>query len=40
MLFEKQNAAMDGFNPWTINGVSYPMDQTTAKPMFHLRERQ
>jgi FtsP/CotA-like multicopper oxidase with cupredoxin domain len=38
MLFEKQNAAMDGFNQWTINGVSYPMDQTTAKPMFHLRE--
>jgi FtsP/CotA-like multicopper oxidase with cupredoxin domain len=38
MLFAKQNAAMDGFNQWTINGVSYPMDQMTAKPMFHLRE--
>ncbi len=38
MVFAKQNAAMDGFNQWTINGVSYPMDQMTAKPMFHLRE--
>lgn len=38
MLFAKQNAAMNGFNQWTINGVSYPMDQTTAKPMFYLRE--
>ena len=23
MLFEKQNAALDGFNQWTINGVAY-----------------
>jgi FtsP/CotA-like multicopper oxidase with cupredoxin domain len=38
MLFEKQNAAMEGFNQWTINGTAYPMDQMTAKPMFHLRE--
>jgi len=38
MLFEKQNAAMEGFNRWTINGTAYPMDQMTAKPMFHLRE--
>lgn len=38
MLFEKQNAAMEGFNRWTINGVSYPMDQAEAKAMFHLRE--
>jgi FtsP/CotA-like multicopper oxidase with cupredoxin domain len=38
MLFAKQNAAMDGFNQWTINGVPYPMDQMKAKPMFHLRE--
>jgi len=38
MLFAKENAAMDGFNQWTINGVSYPMDQTSANPMFHLRE--
>jgi hypothetical protein len=38
MLFEKQNAAMEGFNQWTINGTAYPMHQMTAKPMFHLRE--
>jgi FtsP/CotA-like multicopper oxidase with cupredoxin domain len=40
MVFEKQNAAMVGFNQWTINGVSYPMDQMAAKPMFHLREEK
>lgn len=38
MLFEKQNAVMDGFNKWTINGVPYPMEQSEAKPMFHLRK--
>ena len=38
MTFEKQNAAIDGFNQWTINGVSYPMEQMIAKPLFHLRE--
>jgi FtsP/CotA-like multicopper oxidase with cupredoxin domain len=38
MLFAKQNAAMDGFNQWTINGVPYPMDQMKAKSMLHLRE--
>ena len=38
VLFEKQNAVMDGFNRWTINGVSYPMDQNEARPMFHLHE--
>jgi FtsP/CotA-like multicopper oxidase with cupredoxin domain len=38
MLFAKQNAAMDGFNQWTINGLSYPMGQMAAKPMFQLRE--
>ena len=38
MLFEKQNAALDGFNQWTINGVSYPSSQMMATPNFHLRE--
>ena len=38
MLFEKQNAALDGFNQWTINGVAYPMEQMMAKPSFHLHE--
>ena len=28
MLFVKQNAAEEGFNRWTINGVAYPMSST------------
>jgi FtsP/CotA-like multicopper oxidase with cupredoxin domain len=36
MLFAKQNAANNGFNRWTINGVSF--DMMTMKPMFHLKE--
>jgi FtsP/CotA-like multicopper oxidase with cupredoxin domain len=38
MVIAKDNAAVDGFNRWTINGASYPMANTTAKPAFHLRE--
>jgi FtsP/CotA-like multicopper oxidase with cupredoxin domain len=38
MLFEKQNAALEGFNQWTINGVAYPREQMRAAPVFHLRE--
>jgi FtsP/CotA-like multicopper oxidase with cupredoxin domain len=38
MLFEKQNAALDGFNQWTINGVAYPLEQMMAPPAFHLQE--
>ena len=38
MLFEKQNAALDGFNQWTINGVAYPGNQMIAPPAFHLQE--
>jgi FtsP/CotA-like multicopper oxidase with cupredoxin domain len=38
MIFEKQNAALDGFNEWTINGVPYSMDQMRAKPSFHLHQ--
>ena len=38
MLFEKQNAALDGFNQWTINGAAYPLDQMIATPAFHLHE--
>jgi FtsP/CotA-like multicopper oxidase with cupredoxin domain len=37
MLFEKNNAALAGFNQWTINGVSYP-DTQMAAPGFHLKE--
>jgi FtsP/CotA-like multicopper oxidase with cupredoxin domain len=41
MLFEKQNAASDGFNLWTINGEAFPMeasstDRMTAPASFHL----
>ena len=38
MLFEKQNAALEGFNQWTINGVAYPREQMTATPAFHLQQ--
>jgi FtsP/CotA-like multicopper oxidase with cupredoxin domain len=38
MLFEKKNAANDGFNLWTINGVAYPSSQMMAEPMFRLHE--
>jgi FtsP/CotA-like multicopper oxidase with cupredoxin domain len=38
MIFEKKNAASDGFNLWTINGVAYPSSQMMAEPMFHLHE--
>jgi FtsP/CotA-like multicopper oxidase with cupredoxin domain len=38
IVFAKDNAAVDGFNRWTINGASYPMANTPATPAFHLRE--
>ncbi|MBV8631412.1 MAG: multicopper oxidase domain-containing protein, partial [Silvibacterium sp.] len=38
MLFEKNNAASDGFNLWTINGVAYPDTQMMAAQSFHLHE--
>jgi FtsP/CotA-like multicopper oxidase with cupredoxin domain len=38
MLFEKQNAALDGFNHWTINGVAYPLNQMMAPSAFHVKE--
>src|SRR5579863_8162507 len=34
MIFEKNNAALDGFNEWTINGVAFSMEK--MEPMFHL----
>ena len=37
MTFAKANAALDGFNQWTINGVAYPSDQMMAKPCFTCR---
>jgi FtsP/CotA-like multicopper oxidase with cupredoxin domain len=38
MIFEKKNAAMDGFNQWTINGVSFPMERAMAKAQFKIRK--
>jgi FtsP/CotA-like multicopper oxidase with cupredoxin domain len=35
MSFTKDNAALDGFNPWRINGTAFSMDDT--KPLFTLR---
>ncbi|HLI30583.1 MAG TPA: multicopper oxidase domain-containing protein [Terriglobia bacterium] len=37
MLFEKKNAADEGFNQWTINGVAYP-DAAMAPASVHLQE--
>ena len=36
MIFAKQNAADNGFNRWTINGVAFNMAE--MKPMFHLKK--
>jgi FtsP/CotA-like multicopper oxidase with cupredoxin domain len=38
MLFVKDNAADEGFNRWTINGVAYPMTNEPAPAAFHLRQ--
>jgi FtsP/CotA-like multicopper oxidase with cupredoxin domain len=38
MTFAKENAAEEGFNCWTINGVSYPMTGEIAPAAFHLKE--
>jgi FtsP/CotA-like multicopper oxidase with cupredoxin domain len=38
MTFAKDNAALSGFNRWTINGLSYPRDQMMASPSFHLEQ--
>jgi len=38
MTFAKDNAAEEGFNRWTINGVAYPMTGTMASASFHLKE--
>jgi len=37
MLFEKQNAADEGFNRWTINGTAFPNDGM-GSPTYHLKE--
>jgi len=36
MLFAKQQAADNGFNRWTINGIAF--DMTDGQTLFHLKE--
>ncbi|HEY2459155.1 MAG TPA: multicopper oxidase domain-containing protein [Candidatus Acidoferrum sp.] len=38
MTFAKENAAEEGFNRWTINGVSYPMTGEIAPASFHVKQ--
>ncbi len=38
MIFSKDNAAENGFNRWTINGVAYPMLQKVEPASFHLKQ--
>ena len=38
MTFVKDNAALNGFNRWTINGVAYPMTSMMAPASFHLKQ--
>jgi FtsP/CotA-like multicopper oxidase with cupredoxin domain len=38
MLFMKDNAAEEGFNRWTINGVAFPMSNDTQPATFHLQK--
>ena len=38
MTFAKDNAAEEGFNRWTINGVAYPMTEESAPAAFHLTQ--
>ncbi len=35
MVFAKNNAALNGFNQWTINGTAFSMQKMS--PMFHVR---
>jgi len=38
MTFAKDNAAEEGFNRWTINGVAFPMTREMVPAAFHLSE--
>ena len=37
MTFAKDNAAEEGFNRWTINGIAYPMTGEIVPAAFHLK---
>lgn len=38
MIFAKNNAAENGFNRWTINGVAYPSSNEMGPPSFHVKQ--
>jgi FtsP/CotA-like multicopper oxidase with cupredoxin domain len=38
MTFAKDNAAEEGFNRWTINGVAYPMTSSVEPATLHLKQ--
>jgi len=38
MTFAKNNAAEEGFNRWTINGVAYPMSGEVMPAAFHVQQ--
>ncbi len=38
MTFAKDNAADEGFNRWTINGVAYPMTGEVMPAAFHVQQ--
>ena len=38
MTFVKDNAALDGFNKWTINGAAHPLNSMMAPASFHLKQ--
>ena len=38
MTFAKDNAADEGFNRWTINGVAYPMTGEVMPAAFHMQQ--
>ena len=38
MIFAKDNAAEEGFNRWTINGVAFPMSDEMIPASFHLKQ--
>jgi len=38
MTFAKDNAAEEGFNRWTINGIAYPITSAPVPASFHLKQ--
>jgi FtsP/CotA-like multicopper oxidase with cupredoxin domain len=38
MIFAKDNAAEEGFNRWTINGIAFPMTREMAPASFRLKQ--